>query len=246
MAGNAGMNDINDELNDMPVMAFHALLPLLVAAVVGAFAAVVVLPAWLPGLSASLLGPEPKAYWYLSRASALVAYILLWMSMVLGLLITNKMARIWPGGPPALDLHQHTGLLGLAFSLFHGLILTGDRYIGYTLPQVFVPFSNPGYRPLWVGLGQVGFYLLAVVVLSVYLRRLMGNRTWRLVHYLSFAVFLLALAHGLLSGTDTGDPWMQGMYWTTGGSLLFLVNYRLLMAVFKRPRVPASHTSQSG
>ncbi len=236
----------NDELNDMPVLALQTMLPILVAAVVGAFAAVVVLPIWLPGLSASLLGPEPKAYWYLSRASALVAYALLWMSMVLGLLITNKMARIWPGGPTALDLHQHTGLLGLAFSLFHGLVLTGDKYIGYTLPQVFVPFSNPAYRPLWVGLGQVGFYLLAVITLSVYLRRLIGNRTWRLVHYLSFAVFLLALAHGLLSGTDTGDPWVQGMYWTSGGSLLFLANYRLLTAAFKPPRASASPANRSG
>src|SRR5512132_2483555 len=113
-----------------------------VAVAAGVFAAVVALPPWLPGLSASLLGPEPKVYWYLSRSSAVAAYLLLWCSMATGLAISNRLARIWPGGPTAFDLHQYTSLLGLGFALFHALILMGDHYINYTLGQVLVPFAS--------------------------------------------------------------------------------------------------------
>ncbi|MBI4771873.1 MAG: hypothetical protein HY784_16035 [Chloroflexi bacterium] len=96
----------DNELDTLPpAMSLGTLLLMLLAVAAGAFAAVVALPALLPGLSASLLGPAPKAYWYLSRASAWVAYVLLWLSMAFGLSLTNKMTRIWPGGPTAFDLH---------------------------------------------------------------------------------------------------------------------------------------------
>src|SRR5512135_3006609 len=158
-----------------PAMSLPLLIVMLLAVVAGAFAAAVVLPNWLPGLSQSLLGSEPKAYWYLSRASALVAYTLVWMSMATGLIITNKLARLWPGGPIAFDLHQFTSLIGLAFAFFHALILMGDKYINYDLAQVLVPFNSTGYKPVWVGLGQIGFYLLAIVGLSFYMRKRLGN-----------------------------------------------------------------------
>ncbi len=218
-----------------PAMALNTLL-LLLAVIIGAFAALVMLPTWLPALSASLLGPEPKAYWYLARASAFVAFVLLWLAMALGLLMTNKLARIWPGGPIAFDLHQHSSLLGLAFALFHALILMGDNYINYSLSQVLLPFASSSYKPFWVGLGQLSFYLLAIVGLSFYLRGQIGRNGWRLIHFLSFATYLLALMHGLGSGSDSGTTWAQAIYWISGGSLLFLTIYRVLVARMAKNR----------
>ena len=97
----------------------------LIAAFVGMVLALVMIPVWVPTLGASIMGADPKFYWYLSRASAMVAYGLLWVSMASGL-ITNKMARIWPGAFTAFDLHQFTSLLGLGFAAFHALILLGN------------------------------------------------------------------------------------------------------------------------
>ncbi|MBL8096506.1 MAG: ferric reductase-like transmembrane domain-containing protein [Anaerolineales bacterium] len=222
-------NPANDLDTLPPAMAFQTLLLLLLAVVVGAIAGALVLPQWAPALSETLLGPAPKAYWYLSRASAVVAYVLLWMSIILGLTLTNKMARIWPGGPVVFDLHQHTSLLGLAAALFHGLILMGDRYIAYSLTTVLTPFASVDYRPFWVGLGQIGFYLLALVGLSFYARKWMGPRLWRVVHYLSFGVFALALLHGIMAGTDTAAPAVAFMYWASGGSVVFLTLQRVLV-----------------
>jgi predicted ferric reductase len=206
----------------------------LLGAGAGICAALIILPAWLPGLSASLSGPEPKAYWYLSRASALVAYGLLWLSMVCGLLMTSKLTRAWPGGPTIFDVHQHASLLGLAFALFHALILLGDRYIQAPLAQVLVPFAYKSYAPVWVGLGQIGLYALTLVGLSFYVKPWTGRRLWRTVHCLSFAVFLLALLHGIGSGSDSGSAWAQRLYWVSGASVLFLTIYRGLAAAFTR------------
>jgi len=232
--------NVVDDLDAMPpAMAFHTFLLMLIAVTLGALAAAVALPAWLPGLAASLLGSAPKAYWYLSRSSAFVAYGLLWFSMALGLLITNKLARVWPGGPTAFDLHQYASLLGFAFALFHGLILMGDKFIAYTLAQVLTPFASANFRPLWVGLGQISFYLFGIVALSFYVRGFVGNRFWRLIHYLSFAVFLLALAHGLASGTESASDWARYFYWISGGSLLLLTVYRILVSVKIKRQPPA-------
>ena len=90
--------------------------------------------------------------------------------MAFGLFITNKMARARPG-PAAFELHEYVSLLGLGFALFHGLILMGDQFIHYNLAQVLLPFGSYGFKPFWVGLGQLSFYLSVVLVASFYVRQ---------------------------------------------------------------------------
>lgn len=238
-AGAPQATDALDELMDAPAaISLPTLALLLFGVVMGVFAAVVVAPLMIPSLSSSLSGPAPKGYWYLSRASAFVAFVLLTLAMALGLTITNRMARVWPGGPTAFDLHQYTSLLGLGFALFHALILLGDKYIKYTLLQVIMPFAGASYRPVWVGLGQVGFYLLAVVAFSFYVKQWLGRRTWRLIHYASFGVFLLALLHGLLGGTDSGTTLVRSLYWGSSLIVLLLTLYRVWVTrqAAQRPR----------
>ena len=104
-------------------------LMFLVAMTVGLLVAVLILPSWLPNMSFSLGGDTPKAYWYLSRATAFVSLSLLWLSMALGLGITNKMARLWPGAPAAFALHEYVSLLGLAFAVFHAVVILGDHQL---------------------------------------------------------------------------------------------------------------------
>jgi predicted ferric reductase len=200
----------------------------LIGVAAGALLTAVVLPAWLPNLTASLVGSSPKVFWFLSRGSAMVAMGLLWFSMAWGLLISGKLSRAWPGGPVAFDLHQYTSLLGLGFSLFHILILLGDQYIHYNLVQLALPFASQDYKPFWVGLGQLAFYLLVLVVASFYVRRWIGQQSWRWIHYASFLLFLLALAHGIASGTDSQTEWAGALNWFYLASLLFLVFYRVL------------------
>ena len=222
-------NESGQQEFEQSVVRLQTVLICMLAIIAGTLLAAQILPAWLPQLSTSLLGAEPKAYWFISRGSAIVGFILLWMSMALGLVITNKIARVWPGGPTAFELHEYVSLLGMGFVLFHGLILMGDHYINYNLAQVLLPFASQNYRPFWVGLGQLGLYTWVVVNGSFYIRRKIGTRTWRLIHFVSFATFAMAMVHGLASGSDSNTVWGMTMYWITGGSLLFLLMYRILV-----------------
>lgn len=217
----------------------QSFLTIMLAMVLGLLAAVLLLPSWMPNMAASLTGTDPKVYWYLSRATAFVSLSILWLSMALGLGITNKMARLWPGAPAAFAIHEYVSLLGLAFALFHALILLGDHYINFTVAQIFLPFSTTSYRPTWTGIGQLAFYLWLIVALSFYVRSRIGQKTWRSIHYLSFGLYLMGLAHGLFAGTDSTAAWAHWYYWISGGSLLFLLVYRIVNTITESLTKPA-------
>jgi predicted ferric reductase len=204
------------------------------AAIGGMLLAVLVLPAWLPGLSSSILAPDPKAFWYISRASAVVAYSMLFISMVLGLLMTGKLSQTWPGAAAANEFHQFNSLLALFVGAFHGLILMGDKYINYSLVQVLLPFASQNYRPGWVGLGQISLYLTLITILSFYVRRKIGNKVWRAIHLVTFLTFVLVLVHSIAAGTDVTSPVLMGYYWVSGAVVLFLTVYRILFAYMRK------------
>ena len=212
----------------------QSFLMFLVAMTIGLLVAVLLLPAWLPNMAFSLGGNAPKAYWYLSRATAFVSLSLLWLSMALGLGISNKMARLWPGAPAAFAIHEYVSLLGLAFAVFHAIVILGDHYINFTFLQLLIPFSTVDYRPFWVGIGQIGFYTWAIIAVTFYIRPIIGQKSWRLLHYGSFGMYLLGIFHGLYSGTDTSKGWAQNYYWYSAGILLFLLMYRILAVVIDK------------
>ncbi|CAG0992379.1 hypothetical protein ANAEL_02374 [Anaerolineales bacterium] len=222
----------------------QSFLTFFIAITLGLLVAVLILPSWLPNMAFSLGGNAPKAYWYLSRATAFVSLTLLWLSMALGLGITNKMARLWPGAPAAFALHEYVSLLGLAFAVFHAIVILGDRYINFTLLQLLIPFSTVDYRPFWVGIGQLAFYTWVILVISFYIRPVIGHKSWRFLHYASFGMYLMGLSHGLFSGTDTSAGWAQNYYWISAGSLLFLFIYRILASVIDGLFPPKKKLSQ--
>jgi len=204
--------------------------------------ALIVLPL-LPGLISNLVysfhsfgGKAPKIYWYLSRASGFVSFTILWISMALGLGITNKMARLWPGAPSAFAVHQYTSMLGLAFAAYHGLVLMGDHFVDFSLPRLLTPFSI-AYKTNWIGLGQVCFYIWLAVVLSFYVRQKIGQKTWRMIHYVNFVIYVMGFLHGYKSGTDSNIPWVVWYFWISAATLVLLLAYRIHES-FLKARIP--------
>jgi predicted ferric reductase len=214
-----------------PQVPLGIALLILFGVAVGTLAMIAAVQTWLPAMGLSLAGAQPQAYWDLARSAGIAAYLLMWLSVAFGLIITNRMARVWPGGPTAFDLHQFSSLLGLGFAVFHGLILLGDQYINFTLPQILIPFASVNYKTLWVGLGQLAFYALIPVTFSFYVRRQIGANVWRAIHYVSFIAFSMVTAHGLLAGSDTTNPVVLGMYGMTGLSVVLLTLYRMATLV---------------
>ncbi|MGE5249164.1 MAG: hypothetical protein ACM3QS_03025 [Bacteroidota bacterium] len=223
-------------------LGIAALTSIILGVLLGLVATFVLFPDQGLSMAASFVGSSPKGFWYLSRASAFAALGLLWVSMLLGLLITDKMAKNWPGAPVAFALHEFVSLLGLGFGLFHALILLGDHYINYRLAQILMPFGSVNYHPVWVGLGQIGFYTWAIISATFYIRQHIGSKAWKFIHYLSFFNFAIAVMHGIASGTDSSTTWAQAVYWTMGGSVLFFTAVRVIAGVVHpKPQPRAVH-----
>ncbi len=204
------------------------------------FAVLLVVVPLLPGVISNFVyafsGAKPKIYWYLSRSAGFVALTILWVSMAMGLTITNKLARRWPGTPAAFAVHQYVSLLGLAFAVYHALVLMGDHFTDFSLPRLAAPFSI-AYQRFWVGLGQTGFYIWVIVILSFYARKYIGQKAWRLIHFANFAVYAMGWLHGVFTGWDAQQTWAQWYYWLSGAILLVLVVHRVREARPKKEAV---------
>jgi predicted ferric reductase len=198
-------------------------------------------PALMPGLESGFaqqlqvmglpLVRDTQAYWYMARAGGIVAYLLLWLGALWGVMMSAKLAK----GLYVFGLHEFLPILAMIFAALHALVLLGDHYIGFNLVQLAVPFTA-SYRPLWTGLGTLALYLGVALAASFYTRRWIGRRTWRVLHYATYGVFALALAHGLMAGTDSTTPLVHWMYVATGASLLFVT----LMRIFSLSRGQSS------
>lgn len=170
-----------------------------------------------------------KAYWYFARAGGMLAYLLLWFGTLWGIFMSSKMMRGWVDAGLAYDLHEFLPILAVVFAGLHGLVLLGDRYIGFTLAQLVIPFTA-SYRPLWTGFGTLAFYLSAALIASFYLRRFVSRRVWRSFHYMTYAAFTLALTHGMLAGSDSRPLAVQAIYLVTGATVVFATIYRVMTA----------------
>lgn len=177
--------------------------------------------------TAVLPGIGEKTPWYLTRSAGVVAYLLLTGSMAWGLLLSTKIIKEAVAPPVALAMHNILSWLALGLTAVHLITLLFDNYYHYTLADLFIPFVGP-YRPGWVGVGILGFYLIFATTLSFSFRKQLGQKRWRKLHYLTFAAYLSATVHGVMAGTDSAGTGMQLVYLGSVLLLLFLTNYRLL------------------
>ncbi len=167
-----------------------------------------------------------QIWWFVTRSAGIVAYLLLWLSTVWGLAVPSKVVAPVLEGGYTFDFHQFISLLSIAFVLLHILALTLDRYLPYTLLQILIPFISP-YRPEWVGIGVISFYIMLVVAGTFYIRSRIGMNTFRQIHYFSLAAYLGVTLHGLYSGTDSPLVSMQYIYLGTGLIVIILIIYWL-------------------
>ena len=169
-----------------------------------------------------------QIWWYVTRSAGIIAYLLLWFSTILGLAVTSKYMDKMLDRMFTYDFHQFISLLSIAFLLVHILVLLVDRYLPYSLAQILVPFISP-YRPFWVGIGVISFYVTLLVTITFYLKRRIGMRSFRVIHYLSLLGYLGGMLHGIYSGTDTALPAMKILYEATGLAVLFFTIYWLVL-----------------
>jgi sulfoxide reductase heme-binding subunit YedZ len=177
--------------------------------------------------------------WFITRSAGLTAYLLLWLSVAWGLAVSSKILDVILHRAITYDFHQFISLLAIGFIILHIGILMFDRYLPYSLAQILVPFLSP-YRPLWVRVGVIGFYLTLLVTVTFYLRKRIGMNAFRVIHMLSLVGYLGVTLHGFFSGTDSSLVTVMALYGGTFLVVVLLTAYWLWVLVRKnRPHTAA-------
>lgn len=166
-------------------------------------------------------------FWLLARATGVTAYVLVTGSVVVGLVLASR-TRGRLSAATRLELHRTLAMTAIGAVALHGLTLALDATIRLSPLALLVPGLSP-YRPVPVAAGVLAAWLLLVVVLSFRVRRRIGARAWRRLHYATFALYVLATIHGLAAGTDTARPWGQALYVGSAALVAFALTGRTLV-----------------
>lgn len=165
-------------------------------------------------------------FWLLARASGFTAYLLLTASVLAGLVLKSRPFRSLK--PAAVtDTHRFLAMLGLLALAGHGLALVVDRTVRMPLAGLIVPGLS-SYRPLGVGVGVLAAELMLAVYVSFALRKRIGTKNWRRLHWATYAIFAGATLHGVAAGTDSAQPWARAIYLGAVGAVAFATAWRAI------------------
>lgn len=164
--------------------------------------------------------------WYFARASGIAAYILLFLLIVTGGGIKTSWSFRFISPTIAWLNHRYLGI-ALTFSVIvHLVSLLVDKYLKFTIIDILVPFVST-YKPIFLSLGIIGFYMLIAVIITSIFSINKFPKAWRLIHYLTYPMFIILFIHGYFTGTDTPYILIQLMYLITGIIFSLFCLYRL-------------------
>ena len=182
---------------------------------------------------------QTHGWWLASRASGLLALVLVTISVGLGLMMAGKVMRRPGLSKKLMAIHEQTALAGLIAIAVHGITLLGDPWLNPGVAGVTVPFAM-SFKTAFTGLGVIGGYLAMLLGLSFYARRRIGARLWRKAHRATVLVYVLGLVHALGAGTDASTPWFRWWVVLTAPPIGGLFVYRVLSGRAKRARAGAA------
>ncbi|WP_426625257.1 ferric reductase-like transmembrane domain-containing protein [Leifsonia sp. McL0607] len=144
--------------------------------------------------------------WAFGRASGMIALVLFTVTLVLG--IVTRSGRPLPGIPrfSVSLVHRNVSLLACVFLVLHVGTLLFDSYAKLSVLDIVVPFAG-SFKPFWQGLGTVAFDLVVAVVITGLLRRRIGQRAFRFVHWFTYAMWPIAVLHAIGNGTNGTSGW---------------------------------------
>lgn len=167
-----------------------------------------------------------EALWALGRGTGVVALALFTVSVLLGILTRSGRPLL---GLPRFSVtlvHRNVSVLATVFIAIHLLSLLGDSFAQLRVVDFVVPFLGAS-KPLWLGFGTVAVDLLIAVMVTGLLRRHVGLRVFRAVHWLTYAMWPIALVHSIGNGTDASKPWFIAFAVACSAAVVAAVGWRL-------------------
>jgi predicted ferric reductase len=164
--------------------------------------------------------------WYTTRGAGAVSLVLLTAVVVLGILSALRVqAAGWPRFLTT-GLHRNLALMTLVFLALHIITAVVDPFTHLGWLTAVVPFSS-SYRTFWLGLGTIAFELLLAIVVTSLARGLIGRAAWRMVHWLTYASWPVAVIHGIGTGTDTLSAWLLAITVACVVAVVAAIGFRL-------------------
>jgi sulfoxide reductase heme-binding subunit YedZ len=182
--------------------------------------------------------PTRVIWWLVSRASGVLALVLISLSVLIGLAMATKVLRRPGLKRVCIRLHEHIALIALVAIAVHGLALLGDHWLKPGLRGIAVPFAL-SYKTQFTGLGIIAGYLAVVLGPSFYLRRRIGARRWRQLHRATVIVWVLVVVHTLGAGSDGTSMWLRGIVLVSGVPIVYLLVLRVLQGDTRVRRAPS-------
>lgn len=170
--------------------------------------------------------------WYTTRAAGLVAYLLMFLVIMLGTGMTTSYIYRYINPVQAWVIHKYLSLaLGISI-LTHIIALSLDKYVNFGWFNILVPFASH-YKTLFLSAGILGFYVLIIVIFTSLFFRLKHKKTWRGIHYAVYPLFIFSFIHGTFIGTDSQAIGVRIVYLLTGLIFFGLIIYRFIIRALK-------------
>ena len=181
---------------------------------------------------------EPHIWWYITRASALIAWVLMTLSVVWGILLSTRVMRRIDNPAWLQDLHRYLGGMTLVMVALHMVSLMLDGWLKFSLAETLVPFATD-FKALPVALGIVAFYVLVAVQGSSLMMNRLPRKFWKGLHYASYAALVLVALHAGWTGTDVSAWW----YRVLAIVLISVATISVLVRIITGTRNPQAATS---
>jgi predicted ferric reductase len=175
--------------------------------------------------------------WVLIRVAGFTAYVFLSGAAIWGLIVSTGLLGRAASTKNLTYIHESLSISALLATAAHIFFLYLDDYIEFTPKELFTPGASD-WKPVAVSMGILSLYGLALITASFYVRKLIGQKTWRWLHFLTFGVFSSAVIHGLIAGTDTGTPLGVAIYAATISVVVGLIVVRIILIKGKAARSP--------
>jgi len=171
--------------------------------------------------------------WYVVRASALIGFSLLYISILAGIISRLPGIRKYFLRLGSLNFHCWISFQALIFALVHAIALLFHKFIPFSWKDVFIPFHS-NFEPMLVAFGTISLYIMIILVATSYSRRFFSYRIWRSVHFLNIALYILSIIHAFYLGTDLKSGLLRQVFIWANGILIVLLTYNMFYRIWSK------------
>jgi methionine sulfoxide reductase heme-binding subunit len=170
---------------------------------------------------------NPQFWWFVSRASGIVAWLFLTAAVLWGIVLSTKLFPQRRRPAWLLDLHRALGALTVVSVAIHLGALVADNFVHFSAADLFIPFASD-WKTWPTAAGVIGFWGLVLVEGTSLMMKRLPRRAWRSIHLTSYLTFVVSSLHGTFAGTDVSNRLYVATSIVTTVMLVAAVTYRVI------------------